>query len=104
MNESSFHCLIKGSTLIACLPESELRAVEECTEQCYREGLGVVTEPDLLWGYYIQWCRERVEDDLVADAGRLRVSAAIDFVSHSQTLSEGGRCDSTTAGVLGEMF
>ena len=77
--------------------------MEDCTEQCYREGLALVTELDLLWGYYIQWCRERVEGDHVEDAGRLRVSAAIDLVSHSQTLSEGGRCNSTTAGVLGEM-
>ena len=74
--------LIKGvHSVIACLPESELRAVEEHTEQCYREGMAVVTDLDLLWGYYIQWCRERVEDDRVADTERLRVSAAIELVS-----------------------
>jgi hypothetical protein len=46
--------------------------VEERTEQCYREGLSVVTELDRLWAYYIQWCRERAEDDHVADDARLR--------------------------------
>lgn len=34
----------------------------------------VVSEPGLLWGYYIRWCMERVEDEHVKDAGRVRVS------------------------------
>jgi hypothetical protein len=63
--------------------------VEERTEQCYREGLSVVTELDRLWAYYIQWCRERAEDDHVADDARLRVSAAVELALNSETVSVG---------------
>jgi U3 small nucleolar RNA-associated protein 6 len=73
----------------ATLTDCELSGVEERTEQCYREGLSVVTELDRLWAYYIQWCRERAEDDHVADDARLRVSAAVELALNSETVSVG---------------
>ena len=54
--------------------------LEDKVEQCYRDGLDVVVVVDekfLLWKYYLQWCRERVENDLGTDTTRLRVSPCL---------------------------
>ena len=66
------------SFLLPTVAHIEREVVATATEGnvvgVYREGLGVTTQPSLLWRRYLKWCHERVTEDGGNDSSRLRVS------------------------------